>query len=379
MKRRNFIKNTALYSALGVSLPQWLSACTSTAFNEPYVGKQIVVIRLLGGMDGLHVFAPTNNEILQKYRPNLLSLLTKGTHIKEDWYVHPKFNSIIKLIEKDWITILPNVGYPDYNRLSHFKAQDYWETGSVVSDKIQHRTGWLGRLVDENKINIQQNSTPILIVDDQETLLDKGVHSSGIYYKPFDVHANFNSEIAQWIKNHQYLKETELDFFLENVSNNYRVSQLLNTISTNKIDEKDISNKLSVAADCIENHLPFAGYCLTQTGYDTHHKQSIRLEPLAENLFDGLLNFANRLNLSGNWENTTVLVYSEFGRTLKENANGGTDHGTANHVYVLGGDLTRFKQLQNFNLNTIDISGTEYLKHQIDFRDIYTELSKSII
>ena len=85
--------------------------------------------------------------------------------------------------------------------------------------------------------------------------------------------------------------------------------------------------------------------------------------------------FAYDLNKMGEWMNTQVLIYSEFGRSIDENANGGTDHGTAGPVFVLGGEqiygsLTGIKPVYE----TYNIVDKPYLKHQIDFRDIFNRV-----
>ena len=77
----------------------------------------------------------------------------------------------------------------------------------------------------------------------------------------------------------------------------------------------------------------------------------------------------------GEWDNTQVLVYSEFGRSIDQNSNGGTDHGTAGPVFVLGGEhiygsLADIKPVYE----TYNIVDKPYLKYQIDFRDIFNRV-----
>ena len=88
-----------------------------------------------------------------------------------------------------------------------------------------------------------------------------------------------------------------------------------------------------------------------------------------------LKTFAYDLNRIGEWGNTQILVYSEFGRSIDENTNGGTDHGTAGPVFVLGGkqiygNLADIKPIYE----TYNIIDKPYLRHQIDFRDIFNRV-----
>ncbi len=163
---------------------------------------------------------------------------------------------------------------------------------------------------------------------------------------------------------------------LKNYSN---ISKSFDKINNKSVDEKDIKGKLNLIADCIEQELPFSVYNATQTGYDTHHKQTIRLEPLAQDLFEGLFQFATRLNNSNKWKDTKILVYSEFGRSIAENSNGGTDHGTANHTFILDGNLNKFNLPIVSSVDYIKIGDSKYIKHKTDFRDLYQELTKIMI
>ena len=80
----------------------------------------------------------------------------------------------------------------------------------------------------------------------------------------------------------------------------------------------------------------------------------------------------------GEWNNTQILVFSEFGRTINENSTGGTDHGTAGPVFVLGGkDLYDELLTIKPSYNTYNIMGNPYLRFQIDHRDIFKKLKKN--
>jgi uncharacterized protein (DUF1501 family) len=371
MKRRDFFK----YSGLGLSLslvPQLVTSCASNDTNR-FEDKVTVIIRIKGGMDGYHLIAPKGNDYLLEGRPSIQNLIEKeGIHWREDWYIRPNFGVISDLIQKNWLHVIPNVGYSDYNRLSHFKAQDYWETGSVVNDIKQYHNGWIGRLVDQGKIKALDNTTPVLVIDNEQTLFDKGDFSQGVYYTPYNRHADLNLYIEEWLKDS--FKTGKHANLYESVKSQFELNNKLKDIMPNSVDARDIEGKLSQVADCIEKGLPFAVFNLTQTGYDTHNKQSIRLEPLALSLFEGIRAFAERLDKSGNWNRVNVLVYTEFGRTIAENSNGGTDHGTANHAYLLGGDLVDLWKNPDLGFSTIDIAGVNYIEHKVDFRDIYRSL-----
>jgi uncharacterized protein (DUF1501 family) len=91
-------------------------------------------------------------------------------------------------------------------------------------------------------------------------------------------------------------------------------------------------------------------------------------------MFGAINKMAKKLSESGHWNDTLVFVYTEFGRTIAENANFGTDHGTANHAYVFGGNLGEFKDIIQPKFKTTNIDDRQYIQHQVDFRDVYEKL-----
>jgi uncharacterized protein (DUF1501 family) len=110
-------------------------------------------------------------------------------------------------------------------------------------------------------------------------------------------------------------------------------------------------------------------YYLSLGGFDTHAGQLGQHAKLLEQLNQGLAALAKDLKAAGQWQDTLVMIFSEFGRRVAENGSGGTDHGTANQVYLLGGGLTQ-KGIQNAPPNLSDLDQGD-LKHQLDFRNIY--------
>ena len=99
----------------------------------------------------------------------------------------------------------------------------------------------------------------------------------------------------------------------------------------------DLNTYLKIPFVTEKKQKPFKVFHIKHVGYDTHLGQIHRLNNLYSDLGSCLKTFAYDLNRIGEWGNTQILVYSEFGRSIDENTNGGTDHGTAGPVFVLGG------------------------------------------
>ncbi len=112
-------------------------------------------------------------------------------------------------------------------------------------------------------------------------------------------------------------------------------------------------------------------YYISQGGYDTHGNQDKDLPTLHKTLGDGLKAFYDDLAAHGISDKVLVMIWSEFGRRVADNASNGTDHGTANNIYFMGGRVQGGVYGADPNLTDL-LQGN--LRHNIDFRDIYATI-----
>ena len=113
-------------------------------------------------------------------------------------------------------------------------------------------------------------------------------------------------------------------------------------------------------------------YYVSLSGFDTHVGQKVQQGRLLKQYADGVAAFISDLKRTGRLDDTLVMTFSEFGRRVEQNASNGTDHGTANNVFVFGGKLKRpgiYNEAPDLlNLNDGD------LKHRVDFREVYASI-----
>ena len=131
----------------------------------------------------------------------------------------------------------------------------------------------------------------------------------------------------------------------------------------------DFGKNLKTTAELINSGVESRVYYLALAGFDTHVRQREQQQRLLADLGDGLAALADDLQKNGQWANTLVLVFSEFGRRVAQNASHGTDHGTANAVLLLGGALPRAGVL-NPAADLADLDQGD-LRHRVDFRGLY--------
>src|SRR5205823_11008918 len=121
-------------------------------------------------------------------------------------------------------------------------------------------------------------------------------------------------------------------------------------------------------ARMIAGGLPTRVYYATQGGFDTHAGQMNAHERLMGNFNEAVNAFIADLKQQGNFERVLLITFSEFGRRVAENANGGTDHGTAAPMFVVGGSVKPGLFGKHPSLTDLDHGD---LKFNTDFRSVY--------
>ena len=135
------------------------------------------------------------------------------------------------------------------------------------------------------------------------------------------------------------------------------------------LPNSEFGKNLKTTAELINSGVESRVFYVSLTGFDTHVRQQEQQGKLLGDLSEGLGSFAEDLQKAGNFDDTLVLVFSEFGRRVSQNASNGTDHGTANNVLLLGGGLRQKGVLNNApDLQNL-LDGD--LRHQLDFRSLY--------
>lgn len=371
MNRRNFLKNTG-FASTAMFVPQFLAA--SKGQTNQYKGRKLVIIQWTGGNDGLNTVVPFHNDIYYKNRPKLAIPKNKVLKLNDELGLNPVMGGLKSLYDDGLVSILNNVGYPDPDR-SHFRSMDIWQTASGANQNWT--TGWIGRYLDQYSPNGKPYTA--LEVDDTLNLALKGIERSGFaasdasklkritnnkFLKNIAFHHDHDHE-----ENVAYLYKTMVDTqssakYLAEQSKMYR-SQVVYPKNSFGKDLKQVAQL--IVADT-ETQI----YYVNLNGFDTHAYQQKQQERLLKRYSDGIKAFVKDLKLNDQLDDTLIMTFSEFGRRVKENASQGTDHGTANNVYLIGGKLKKagiFNEAPN--LSTLDKGD---LIHSLDFRRIYATL-----
>jgi uncharacterized protein (DUF1501 family) len=276
------------------------------------------------------------------------------------------------LYDQGYLSIINNVGYPNPNR-SHFRSTDIWHTARDSEEYLN--TGWLGRFIDANG----QKPYTGIEVDDSLSLILKGQNINGIATQnPKILFNNTQTPLFKKIIKEQsemHLSEHNLGYLYKTmIEANSSAKHIYNISKTFKTKLEYPSNpfgkQLKTTAEFINSGLDSKVYYVSMGGFDTHSNQNRKQNQLLDVYSKSMEVFVKDLEKNDTFKDTLILTFSEFGRRVKENGSKGTDHGTANNIFIIGKNLKKpgfYNELPD--LADLDKNGD--LKYSVDFREVY--------
>ncbi len=382
ISRRRFMGQVLGLSALSATVPSFLQK-TGVALAAdgrkvaPIPGlkdsRVLVVVQMAGGNDGLNTVIPYGDDLYYTARPKLG--IEAGKVLKLDTHLglHPEMVELKRLFDDGSLAILQNVGYPNPER-SHFRSTDIWETASP-SDKVW-QTGWVGRYFDANcagcrstTLGFQVGSRPALTFSSARSRVVT-IENPGIL--------DFSTEraIADGLKRVNRVEPTgigHLDYIQRTANDTLGLSRTLQQAlaggkSSVEYAPFNFSQSLKIVAQMIVAELPVRVFYVSHGSFDTHNKQAGPHAALLQEFSEGLGAFCANLKATGHFDRTLIMTFSEFGRRVAQNESGGTDHGTASVMFLMGGAVKPGMHGSPPDLKTLDEGD---LIHRVDFRSVY--------
>ncbi|MDE1192364.1 MAG: DUF1501 domain-containing protein [Arachidicoccus sp.] len=377
IKRRDFLQIGSMATA-SMMLPKFVKALYKNKSLAQLNNKSVVVIQLSGGNDGLNTVIPFQNDIYHRSRPVIGFKQQKVNILNDEAALHPALTGFKNLYDEGSLAILNNVGYPDPDR-SHFRSMDIWQSAS--SSKEIWQTGWLGRYLDETCENCKM-PVQALEVDDVLSLALKGNNYKGIAVKnPQQLYNNskekyYNNLLASHEAEHahntaDYLYKTMAETLS---SADYIYKESKTGISKGVYPKTQLGNNLKTIASLIMSEINTKVYYVSIGSFDTHVNQQERQNELFTQLNNAVSAFVKDLQANNKFNDVLLFTFSEFGRRVAQNAANGTDHGTANNMFLISGALKQ-KGLINAmpDLNKLDNGDLIY---QVDFKQVYATILK---
>ncbi len=370
--RRDLLKALA-GAGLAAGLPMAsLMPAQAAAGNEDK--RILVVLELSGANDGLNTLVPYADDAYYRLRPKIGIRANKVRKIDDHYGFNPSMSGFEQLYKDGRMAIIHGCGY-EQPSFSHFTSMAYWHTGVPNGGEPY---GWLGRVADAIDpqmtpnflVNIDERQSlavtaerhvPV-VFDDPERFARKGLYQSralldagadGMAATPSQ---KYLEEIARSAKEASVLVRAAWD--------NYKTP----------VDYGIISLDLPKVAAMINAGLPsrlfYASY--RHNAFDTHVQQGEQHQRLLSYVSDAVAGFMKDMERIGRADDVTILVFSEFGRRAAENTSLGTDHGTANHMYLIGKPVKGGQYGVAPSLTDLDEGGN--LRFTTDFRRVYATL-----
>lgn len=387
MNRREFLKAAGLAGCL---LP--FSGVANLAFSEEIKASGtrnplLVVVFLRGGADGLHLLAPAADSSYVAARPPELRVLDSGENAgisladKAGFYLHQSATGLADLYQSSQLAFIHAVGISDATR-SHFVAQDLIERGVANEKMLSVDTGWLTRAMQNKNSKLDAfsatNSNVFALRGAPHVLACSDV-SSGLsipYGKQTNDFIRNFSKNGETVAHRASIATLDVMEYVDaHILKDDKNKVLPYTPSGNAdyAGAGDLSKTLSSVARLARMDIGLSVACVDYGGWDTHEGQSGRFNNQVKQLSQGISAFYEDMSASNIPVN--MVVMTEFGRRLRANKSGGTDHGHGACWMVLGDKLQGKKIYGNWpGLSTDKLDQGVDLAVTTDYRNVLSEV-----
>jgi uncharacterized protein (DUF1501 family) len=379
--RREFLQQAAVFSALGFA-PQFLARAAHPAVNAIQGFKDdrvLVVVQLGGGNDGLNTLVPFGDDAYYRARPKLGIVKDQLHKLDDHLGLNPKLEGFMRLYDSGKLGIVQGVGYPNPDR-SHFRSMEIWHTASNSDEYLGH--GWIGRYFD-NQCDGEARPQAGMAVGPERPQAFEGAKGFGIAtenprrfgWETGDLFAD--EHLFETVNAPQTGANDTLDFLRHtamnalNGSRQVRAAADRGKVAGQVQQARRNLSQLDTVAGLIRGGLETRIYYVSTSGFDTHANQANQHDALMATVGESLAKFQAQLEADGTADRVTTMVFSEFGRRVRENGSGGTDHGTAAPLFLIGNHIKPGLHGQTPSL--IDLDDGD-LKYTTDFRSVYATL-----
>jgi uncharacterized protein (DUF1501 family) len=346
--RRFFLHKGALAVAGTAAIPSFLvrSVLAETAVVP---GRRLVVIFQRGAADGLNVVVPYREKNYYSMRPTIAIPQNQVLDLDGFFGLHPSRSAFKPLYDQGHLAIVHAVGSPSMSR-SHFDAQDYMESGTP--DVKSTRDGWLNRALQAQDACCREHysefralalgpEVPLTLTGRIPAIAITNVNGFAVAGRGPVLSPAAEAFEAMYADTGDHILHAAGDETFEAVKMlrdadpaRYQPANGANYPSS------EFGNSMRQIAQLLKANLGVEAAFTDVLGWDTHHAQGGVEGQLSNRLRD----FSDSIaafwrDLGDSAENVTVVTMSEFGRTARENGTGGTDHGHANAMFVLGGQV----------------------------------------
>lgn len=383
--RREFLRGGLILLTASAAAPAFL-AKTGLATVAPSASRAsatrntLVVVQLSGGNDGLNTVIPYSDPLYRQARPQLAVPEGDVLPLNAELGLHPALGPLKARYDAGQLAVVAGVGYPNPDR-SHFRAMDIWQTAEPAA---YARTGWLGRYLSGCACS-QGDQAPAISITQT---LPRAFWTESLF-----VPSLTNLQSYRFFTDPRYPADREAQLraikALDAATDALRpYAEFLGQQSLNALANADelqriaggwqtpveyppnnpLAGALKTVGALIAGDLGARVAYVQLGGFDTHANQKNTQQRLLDQLAGALDAFQHDLEAMGKADEVVTMTFSEFGRRVKENGSAGTDHGTAEPMFVLGTRVRGGIYGQQPSLSDLDNGD---LRFQADFRAVY--------
>ena len=344
--------------------------------------RSVVVVQLSGGNDALNTVIPYNNELYYDFRPSVNVAQDDVLKLDDELGLNPALGPIKQLWDEGTVAVINGIGYPNPNR-SHFRAMDIWHT---AQPETSINEGWLGRAIRQvdpagenvlTGINFGRGLPRALYAKDVPVASVGNLETYGLFP---DIQQEADRELALQAFSQMYGgsgKDVISEFISQTGTDALKGADILRTApqkykSNVEYADNPIAQNMKSIAQVMCADLGTRVYYTAHGSFDTHAAEMTFHAKLWNEVSTAIADFIDDLREHGRDKDTLVLLFSEFGRRIKDNGNG-TDHGSGGVAWVVGGAVAgglygRFPSLREENQVEGDLRFTN------DFRSTYSTI-----
>ena len=350
----------------------------AAAASPTSVGSRIlVVVELSGANDGLNTIIPYTNDAYYRARPKLGLKLEKIRRLDDQFGVQSGMAGFERLFKDGQLAVVHGVGYENPS-FSHFTSMAYWQTGAPNSGDPY---GWLGRLADS--LDPSGSDSYIVDVEARQSLAVKArAHVPLTFFQPdrFKRDATFDEKSAlDQLAGPRTARNGSEAFLFDVAASAERAEVHVRDACAayrTPVDYGLVHFGLERVAALIAANFPTRIYYVSypHNAFDTHVNQADNHARLLTYTSDHIAAFLADIARIGRGSDVSVMVFSEFGRRVGENANLGTDHGTAGPSFILGQSVRGGHYGAMPDLTNLDDGN---MRFTTDFRRVYATMASS--
>jgi uncharacterized protein (DUF1501 family) len=389
--RRSFLTKGATLVAAGMAVPSFIAE-TARVYDSGVrlvptahaAGRKIlVIVQLAGGNDGLNTVIPMNDPAYAAARPGIAIPASQVLSLNGSVGLHPSFTRMKARYDRGQVGVVQGVSYPNPNR-SHFRGTDIWE--SAVPNRLEAK-GWVGRYLET--CGCQR-------ADHLEAMTVGSTQTAGTFWTEMAlvpaVASISNFRYTSVNNGNATQRQAEISTLRSalSVSDGTQQGELLRQSILTALTDADIlaaaatsyaprgtypangfGNSMKLITQLVAADVGTSIFYVSLGGFDTHSGQLSAQASLFSTLDQSIDGFMYDMEQLNKTDDVTLMTFSEFGRRVGQNGSGGTDHGVAAPMFVIGGGVAG--GLHGPTPSLTDLTSGD-LKMSVDFRQVYASV-----